>query len=126
MKRIIIVEDDTVVGFVYRTGLKKEGFEVEVLADGEAGLARIQQIRPDAVLLDLMLPKISGIELLKRLRAHPELSKIPVMVFTNAYVPAMVTEALQAGATKVFNKAVTTPHEVVQSLKDAGCFAGEH
>ena len=121
MKRIIIVEDDAVVGLVYRTGLMKEGFEVEVAVDGEAGLARIQQICPAAVLLDLMIPKLAGLEVLKRLRATPELSKIPVMVFTNAYVPALVEEAMKAGATKVFNKAVTTPHIVVQCLKDAGC-----
>src|SRR5712691_11329195 len=126
MKRIIIVEDDAVVGLVYRTGLMKEGFEVEVAADGEAGLARILQICPAAVLLDLMMPKLPGLEVLKRLRAQPELSKIPVMVFTNAYVPAMVEEAMKAGATQVFNKAVTTPHQVMQALKDAGCFAAEN
>ena len=125
MKRIIIVEDDAVVGFVYRTYLKKEGFEVEVMTDGEAGLARIHAICPDAVLLDLMLPKLSGVELLKKMRAEPALSQIPVMVFTNAYIPAMIDEATQAGANKVFNKANISPHEIVQALKDAGCFARE-
>jgi len=126
MKRIIIVEDDAVVGLVYRNGLMKEGFEVEVAVDGEAGIARILQIHPDAVLLDLMMPKLPGLEVLKRLRATPELARIPVIVFTNAYVPVMVEEAMKAGATKVFNKAITTPHQVVQALKDAGCFPAEN
>ena len=125
MKRVIIVEDDAMVGFVYKTSLKKEGFEVEVATDGEAGVARILASSPDAVLLDLMLPKVSGIDLLKQIRAHPQAEKIPVMVFTNAYVPAMVNDALKAGATKVFNKSDVTPRVVIDSLKDAGCFAKE-
>ena len=125
MKRILIVEDDAVVGFVYRTNLKKEGFAVEVMIDGESGLARIQETCPDAVLLDLMLPKMSGLEVLKTMRAQPLLSKVPVMVFTNAYIPAMINDAMEAGATKVFNKANVTPKEIVQALKDVGCFAKE-
>jgi|SRR6266704_2731754 len=123
MKKIIIVEDDSVVGFVYRTSLKKEGFDVEVATDGEMGLARIQETCPQAVLLDLMLPKMSGVEVLKRMRIQPALAQIPVIVFTNAYVPQMINGAMEAGATKVFNKAEITPHLVVDALRDAGCFA---
>jgi len=125
MKKIIIVEDDAVVGFVYRTSLTKEGFEVEVAADGEAGLARILETCPSAVILDLMLPKMSGVDVLKKIRAQPALANMPVMVFTNAYIPAMVDQATQAGATKVFNKAVANPHMIVEALKNAGCFATE-
>src|SRR5436190_21807233 len=123
MKKIILVEDDAVVGFVYRTNLTKEGFDVEVVADGEAGLARIQASRPDAVVLDLMLPKMAGVDVLKRMRAEPALMNIPGIVFTNAYIPAMVDDAMKAGATKVFNKAIVTPHMIVEALKTAGCFA---
>jgi two-component system phosphate regulon response regulator PhoB len=125
MKKVIIVEDDAVAGFVYRTNLTKEGYDVEVAADGEAGLARIEATCPDAVLLDLMLPKMSGVEVLKKMRAQPYLSKIPVMVFTNAFVPAMINDAMQAGATKVFNKSEVTPNILVEALKSAGCSAKE-
>jgi CheY-like chemotaxis protein len=125
MKRIVIVEDDKVVGHVYRTSLKKEGFNVEVATDGQAGLSRILTVLPDAVLLDLMLPKMSGVEVLKAIRAQPELAKIPVIVFTNAYVPELVQGALQAGATKVFNKSEIAPGLILTTLKDAGCFAQE-
>src|SRR2546423_15424661 len=111
MKKIIIVEDDTVVGFVYGNSLRKEGFEVEIAADGEAGLSLIQQSCPDAVVLDLMLPKPSGLEVLKKIRAQPEFSKIPGMVFTNAYIPSMVDDAMKAGATKVFTKANAKPNQ---------------
>ena len=90
-----------------------------------AGLARILRCNPAGVLLDLMLPKMPGMEVLKKLRAEPHLAKIPVMVFTNAFVPDMINDALHSGATKVFNKAETTPRQVVEALKDAGCFAKE-
>jgi len=123
MKKVIIVEDDAVVGLIYRTGLAKEGFDVEVATDGVAGLLRIQETCPAAVLLDLMLPKMPGVEVLKKMRAQPQLAKIPVIVFTNAHLPAIITSATEAGATKVFNKAETTPHEVILAFKDAGCFA---
>src|SRR5438105_1298591 len=115
MKRIVIVEDDAVVGHVYRTSLKREGFEVEVATDGEAGLARILTTLPDAVLLDLMLPKMPGVEVLKKIRAQPELANIPVIVFTNAFIPNMIQSASAAGATKVFNKSEVTPALIVNT-----------
>ena len=123
MKKIIIVEDDAVVGLIYRTGLAKEGFDVEVATDGAAGLLRIQETCPAAVLLDLMLPKMSGVEVLKKMRVQPQLAKIPVIVFTNAHLQAMINSATEAGATKVLNKAEATPHKVIEAFKDAGCFA---
>ena len=125
MKKLIIVEDDPVVGLVYRTGLTKEGFVVEVAVDGQAGLARIEATNPSAVLLDLMLPKMPGVEVLKKMRAQPVLAKIPVIVFTNAFVPEMILAAMEAGATRVLNKAQIGPHDVIEALKGAGCFAKE-
>jgi CheY-like chemotaxis protein len=123
MKKIIIVEDDAVVGLVYRTGLAKEGFDVEVVTDGAAGFLRIQETCPAGVLLDLMLPKMSGVEVLKKMRVQPQLAKIPVIAFTNAHLPAMINAAMEAGATKVLNKVETIPHNVIEAFKDAGCFA---
>ena len=64
-----------------------------------------------------------GVEVLKKMRAQPQLAKIPVIVFTNAHVAAMIQSAMEAGATKVLNKAQTTPHMVIEAFKDAGCFA---
>jgi len=122
---IILVEDDPVVGFVYQTSLRKEGFEVEVATDGEAGLNHILNGSPAAIILDLMLPKMAGVEVLKRVRAEPRFAKTPVIIFTNAFVPGMVNEALQAGATKVFNKAAANPRLIADTLKNLGCFADD-
>ena len=122
MKKLFIVEDDTVVGFVYRTFLEKNGFEIQIATDGMTGLARILETCPDCILLDLMLPKMGGVEILKRLRALESFAKTPIIVFTNAFVPALVDEAVKAGATKVFNKLDTKPHMILQALQEA---AGE-
>jgi acyl-CoA synthetase (AMP-forming)/AMP-acid ligase II len=100
--------------------------EVLRVVNGRADMDAIERHRPALVVLDLMLPKTSGVEVLKKLRAEPQFATIPVMVFTNAYVPSMVNDALQSGATKVFNKAEATPRSVVEALKDAGCFAREN
>ena len=76
MKKILIIEDDTIVAHVYRSRLEKEGFEVDIAADGQAGYYRLYEMKPDALLLDLMLPKLNGIDLLKKIRATREFAKL--------------------------------------------------
>jgi DNA-binding response OmpR family regulator len=98
-KKILIIEDDPIVAHIYRTRLEKEGYEVEICADGQAGFYRIHEFHPDGVLLDLMLPKMNGVEILKKIRAQSQFNKTPIIVFTNAYVPNMIHESFQAGAT---------------------------
>ena len=117
MKKIIIVEDDPIVGHIYQTRLEKEGYEVETCTDGQKGFYRIHEFHPDAVLLDLMLPKMNGVDILKKIRAQSQFQRLPVIVFTNAYVPNMIQEAFGAGATQVFNKATLTPRQVIDALQ---------
>ena len=116
MKKILIVEDDPIVAHIYQTRLEKEDYKVEIAPDGQAGFYRIYEFVPDAVLLDLMLPKMNGIEILKKIRAQAQFNKTPIIVFTNAYVPNMIQEAFQAGATLVFNKASLTPRQLLDAL----------
>lgn len=114
-KTIIVVEDNPIIASVYRAKLQAEGFRVEVVADGHAGLNTIESIRPDLVLLDLVLPKMSGIEILTNLRAQTDFQTLPVIVFSSSYVS---DEAWQAGATQVMNKATHTPNQVVEEVKN--------
>lgn len=116
MTKILIIEDDPIVAHIYRTRLEREGFHVETSNDGQAGFYRSHEFRPDAVLLDLMLPKMNGIEILKKLRAQATFGNTPILVFTNAYVPNMIQESFAAGATQVFNKATVTPRQIVDAL----------
>jgi len=85
MKQILVIEDNAVAANLYRTTLVSAGYDVSVATDGESGLAAAAQRLPDLVLLDLMLPKIAGLEVLRKIRATPALAQVPVMVTSNAY-----------------------------------------
>lgn len=116
MKKILIIEDDAIVSHIYRSRLEKEGFDVQVAADGQAGYYQLYETKPHALLLDLMLPKLNGIDLLKKIRAVREFERMPVVVFTNAYVANMIHEAFAAGASAVYNKSNVTPRQIIDVL----------
>lgn len=116
MKKILIIEDDPIVAHVYRSRFEKEGFLVEVAPDGQAGHHLLYQWKPDGLLLDLMLPKLNGIDLLKKIRAVRDYEKLPIVVFTNAYVANMIHESFSAGASAVYNKSTVTPRQIIDVL----------
>jgi len=119
MKKILIIEDDQIVANIYRNKLAVEGYSVEVALDGEVGRELIRSFRPDVIVLDLMLPKVTGLELMKEVRAEPELERVPVIVFSNTYLTNMVQEAWKAGATKCLSKANCTPKQVLDVVRSA-------
>ncbi len=117
MKKILIVEDDLIVANIYRNKFSVEGYRVETALDGAAGLEKLRSFRPDAVLLDLVLPKMTGVELMKNIRSEPDFQQLPVIVFSNTYLTNMVQEAWKAGATKCLSKANCTPKQVLEVLR---------
>ena len=117
MKKILIIEDDQIVANIYRNKFSIEGFTVEIAHDGHAGLETIRSFRPDAVILDLMLPKITGVELMKKVRAEPDFQKLPIIVFSNTYLTNMVQEAWKAGATKCLSKANCSPKQLIEVVR---------
>lgn len=119
MKKVLIIEDDPIVAHIYKTRLERESYEVEVATDGQDGVKQMNECTPDAVMLDLMLPRMNGVDVLKKIRSRSEFQNTPVIVFTNAYVPTMINEAYQAGATQVFNKATLTPRQIIDALHTA-------
>ncbi len=118
MKKILIIEDDQVVANIYRNKLSVEGYQVEVAADGEAGLSALRSCRPDVVVLDLMLPKISGVDLLKKVRAEAEFARLPIIVFSNTYLANLVQDAWNAGASKCLSKASCSPKQLVEIIRN--------
>jgi len=117
MKKILIIEDDQIVANIYRNKFSVEGFQVEIALDGQVGMELLRSFRPDAVILDLMLPKVTGVDFMKQIRATPEFEKLPVIVFSNTYLTNMVQEAWKAGATKCLSKANCTPKQVIEVLR---------
>jgi CheY-like chemotaxis protein len=107
------------VGNIYRNKFLVAGYQVEVALDGAAGIELVRKFRPDAVLLDLVLPKVPGVEVLKVIRSDPESAKIPVIVFSNTYLTTMLQEAWKAGATKCLSKAGCTPKQVIDAMRSA-------
>lgn len=115
MKTIVIVEDHPVLISIYRNKFIAEGFQVEIASDGEIGLELINRIKPNLVVLDLAMPKVNGIEVLKRLRANPSFRTMPIIVFSDS---AWQQQAWKEGATMVLSKSGHTPSEVVESVRN--------
>lgn len=126
MKKVLMVEDDQVVSTIYRTKLGAEGFEVVMAPDGEEGVRIAHKFGPDVMVLDLGLPKLDGIDVIKQLRAAPDTSKLPIIVLTNAYLANRVKDAWAAGATRCVTKSECTPRvlaEIIRKVLDSSSAA---
>ena len=108
VKKVVIAEDDHLTGSVYVKILEDAGFEVALASDGEAFLSLVGSFRPNAVLVDLMLPKLAGIDAIRRLRAD-EGPKLAIVAVTNAFIPGLGEAAKAVGAAEVLNKSEVTP-----------------
>lgn len=127
MKKILIIEDDLLVSNIYRNKLAVDGFQVEIAHDGPLGFQLVKTFAPDLVLLDLMLPKVSGLEILKKIRREPGLEQLPVIVFSSTYLTNVVQEAWKAGATKCLSKASCTPEQIIEVVRNSlGLTAHSH
>jgi CheY-like chemotaxis protein len=103
-RRVLIAEDISSMAYLMQTVLEKEGFEVRLTRDGEACLAEVSSFRPNLIILDLMLPKVHGMEVLQRLKSHPETRDIGVIVCTAKPYKADQDQALESGAHSILPK----------------------
>ena len=118
MTKVLIAEDDATLRSAYQTKLTLEGMEVQTAMDGEEALQKANEWNPDVVLLDLMMPKMSGTDFLKAydvINVHPN---VKVVVFTNLAAPDAVTEVMKLGAVRFLPKSSTTPNAIVAEIKD--------
>jgi CheY-like chemotaxis protein len=115
-RAILLVEDDAFLQGLYEAQLTAEGYEVRVAGTGERALDQMAEDSPDLVLLDLVMPGMSGYDVLARMRENPALSRIPVIVFSNKGEPGDVERAMAAGATDYLVKTVTPPREVMDKI----------
>ena len=112
-----MVEDDPLTAHLYKTSLEKAGFAVELASNGEVSLDQLRNLSPNAILLDIMLPKLSGIALLQRIRSDARFLHLPVFIFTNALIPAFIELAREYGAMDVFDKSKLTPKKFLEVIK---------
>jgi DNA-binding response OmpR family regulator len=113
-RTILFVEDDAVVLTTYRNLLQREGFRIETAQDGLEALKALSQATPDLVVLDLMLPKFDGADVLKFIRADPRLKIVPIIIFSNAQITDFAEDAI----TRQLRKTDCTPSILVQTIQE--------
>jgi len=119
MKKILFIEDETALQKAFGTILKDKGYEVISALDGETGLKLAKEQKPDLILLDVILPKIHGFEVLKKLKGEKETQQIPVIILTNLEDMENVGKALELGAMAYLIKAQYSLEEVLERIKKA-------
>ena len=116
-KKIVIVEDDAILLKALNLELLSNGFEVLSAINGESGLVLIKKEKPDMILLDLIMPKMGGFEVLEALKKNRKLSKIPVVVLSNLSQKADIEKAKNLGAVDFYEKARTDLNKLVEKIK---------
>ena len=117
MKKILIIEDDQILSNIYRNKLAVEHYHVEAANNGEAGLALMRSFKPEMILLDLLLPQMSGVDVIKHIRSETDFAKLPVIVLSNTYLTNVIQDAWKAGATKCLSKATCSPKDIVDIVR---------
>lgn len=116
-QKVAIVEDDLAIAMMYRMKFEAEGYIVETAANGKLGLGLAEEMKPDIILLDLMMPEMTGDEMLKRLRATPWGKHIKVVILTNSGEETAPPEIKQLGVEAYVVKAEMTPRQVAELVK---------
>ncbi|MBI2573973.1 MAG: response regulator [Candidatus Wildermuthbacteria bacterium] len=117
-QKILVIEDDKFLRELVIQKLAREGFETSEAVDGEDGVKKVKEEKPDLVLLDLILPGIDGFEALKRMKDDPELAKIPVIILSNLGQKDDVEKGLKLGASDYLIKAHFTPGEIIAKVRN--------
>ena len=119
MTRILLAEDDRILRKAGEVSLKKRGYEVISAVDGEDALAKARDHKPDLVLLDVMMPKMNGFEVLQALKGADDVRDIPVIMLTNLEQPADIKRATDGGAHSYLVKSNLNLDELAARIKDA-------
>ena len=120
MNKVLLVEDDPFLSSLLKNRLQKEGLEVNLAKDGEEALNSLKSAKPDLILLDLILPKKSGFEVMEEIRNDPQMQsqEVPIIIISNLGQPEDISRGEELGAIEYFVKAKTSIDELVQKIKD--------
>ena len=119
MTKIAIIEDDAVINQMYRMKFEAEGFEVQMAGNGKLGVALVEKMRPDVILLDLRMPEMTGAEALALIRKETWGKDIPVLILTNVGEEEAPASLKTLGVDSYIVKADLTPSQVVDRVKEA-------
>lgn len=118
-KTILLVDDDLTLREMYEERLKSEGFTIVQASNGEEALSKAKDIKPNLILLDIMMPKINGFDVLKGLKADSELKDIPVIILTALIQDIDRVQGDKLGAADYIVKSETMPGEVITKIRNA-------
>ena len=118
MAKILIVEDDPLISRMYQRVFGFEGFDVEMARNGQEGIDKAKESKPTIMLLDIMMPKKTGIDVLKELKADENLKGVPVIILTNLSSMEDAETAIELGAVKFIIKSDNKPTEVVKQVRE--------
>jgi len=118
MKTILYIEDNAVIVQIYRTALLREGFQVEVAEDGLTAARMLSKAKPDLVLLDIMLPTLTGVDVIKYIRSTPALKSTPVIILSDASKADLAMEAIASGVDRVYLKSQCTPAMLIGAINE--------
>lgn len=116
-KTILVIEDDKFLRELIVQKLLKENYNVSEAIDGEEGIKKVKEGKPDLVLLDLILPGIDGFEVLSQVRAEPAVASVPVIILSNLGQREDIEKGLKMGAVDYLIKAHFTPGEIIEKIK---------
>jgi DNA-binding response OmpR family regulator len=117
MTKVAIVEDDQAISQMYRIKFETEGYEVETASNGKLGLELVEKMRPDIILLDLMMPEMNGDEMLEKLRKTTWGKNIKVIVLTNVGEQEAPDNVKRLNVRRFIVKAEMTPRQVAEMVK---------
>lgn len=118
-KIILLVDDDLTLLEMYEDRLKAEGFSIVQAKNGEEALSRAREVKPALIILDIMMPKVNGFDVLKNLRSDPEFKNTPIIILTALIQDVDRIQGKKLGATDYIVKSETMPGEVIQKIKKA-------
>jgi DNA-binding response OmpR family regulator len=116
-KKILIIEDEPDQIIIFRTRLKANGYETVAATDGETGLQKISDEKPDLVLLDINIPKISGLDICKKVKSNPKTKNIPIIILSAGDIHVITEQSLEAGADACLNK-LYEPNELLTLIEN--------
>lgn len=119
MAKILLADDNPLLVRMYQKKLENDGYEVVTADDGDMALAKVNESKPDLILLDIMMPKVNGLQVLAKLKENNETSNIPVILLTNVGgSDEDVNRGLELGAVAYLVKAGNRPAVVVEKVKE--------
>ena|SRR3989338_9780238 len=116
MKKILIIEDEEIILNLLEKKLSREGYDVSSARDGLEGLKMMREKKPDLILLDIIMPRMGGFEVMEEMQKDGELKKIPIIVVSNSGQPVEVDKAQALGAKDWLIKTIFDPQEVLDKV----------